>query len=59
MTKSPLTKPLVSTSTISRLRTLIITYCTGKKHHNATNQLTIEDFKDTERSRERTESLSQ
>lgn len=59
MTKSPLTKPLVSTSTISSPRILIITSCTGKKHHKATNQLTIEDFKDTERLRERTESLSE
>ncbi|MHC5726922.1 MAG: DUF6884 domain-containing protein, partial [Nostoc sp.] len=59
MTKSPLTKPLVSTSTISCPRILIITSCTGKKLHNPTNQLTIEDFKDTERLRERTESLSE
>ena len=59
MTKSTLTKPLVSTSTISCPRILIITSCTGKKLHNPTNQLTIEDFKDTERLRERTESLSE
>ncbi|WP_155539352.1 DUF6884 domain-containing protein [Tolypothrix sp. PCC 7601] len=59
ITKSPLTKTLVSTSTISRLRTLIITSCTGKKLHNPTNQLTIEDFKDTKRLRERTQSLSE
>ncbi|BAZ19259.1 queuine tRNA-ribosyltransferase (plasmid) [Kalymmatonema gypsitolerans NIES-4073] len=59
MTKSIPTKTLVSTSTISRLRTLIITSCTGKKLHNPTNQLTIEDFKDTERLRERTQSLSE
>ncbi|MBN3925454.1 hypothetical protein [Nostoc sp. NMS4] len=59
MTKSPLTKPLVSTSTISCPRILIITSCTGKKLHNPTNQLTIEDFKDTGRLRERTELLSE
>lgn len=59
MTKSSLKKPLVSTSTISHLRILIITSCTGKKLHKPTNQLTIEDFKDTERLRERTESLSE
>ncbi|MEA5506970.1 tRNA-guanine transglycosylase DpdA [Halotia wernerae UHCC 0503] len=59
MTKSVLAKSLVSTNTIFRPRILIITSCTGKKLHNPTNQLTIEDFKDTERLRERTQSLSE
>ncbi|MBW4616376.1 MAG: queuine tRNA-ribosyltransferase family protein [Desmonostoc vinosum HA7617-LM4] len=58
MTKSSLTKPLVSTNIISRPRILIITSCTGEKRFKPANQLTIEDFKDTERLTERTKLLT-
>jgi hypothetical protein len=57
MVKSSLATSLASTSFGHNYRILIITSCTGEKQFNPTNQLTLEDFKNSARLQSRSDEL--
>lgn len=59
MTELSVTKSVTATSTNSLPRVLIITSCTGEKRFKLTNQLTIEDFQDPEKLKERSQLLTE
>ncbi|MBE9200080.1 MULTISPECIES: DUF6884 domain-containing protein [unclassified Nodularia (in: cyanobacteria)] len=59
MVKSSLTTSLASTSFGHNYRVLIITSCTGEKRFKPTNQLTLEDFKDSARLQSRSDELGE
>lgn len=59
MVKSSLTTSLASSSSGNNLRVLIVTSCTGEKRFKPTNQLTLNDFKDSARLQSRSEELAE
>lgn len=59
MTESSLTTSLASASFWHNSRVLIITSCTGEKRFKPTNQLTLEDFKDSARLQSRSRELAE
>jgi hypothetical protein len=52
-------QPLSLEPPSGRLRVLVITSCTGEKRHKTANQLTLEDFQDLQKLRERQQSLEE
>lgn len=59
MVKSSLTTSLASSNSGNNPSVLIITSCTGEKRFKPTNQLTLEDFKDSARLQSRSEELAE